>query len=85
MTWTPTSWPTRRAAAAPGSDVAAHDGGHHAGVDLLPPDEHDVRGLDHRVRGFDHADQADCFHHAEGVADLALFSLSHSIALRSTF
>ena len=60
MTWTETSSPTRRAAAAPASvaaftapDVAAHQHRDVAGADVFLADEHDVGGLDHRVGRFD--------------------------------
>ena len=59
------------------ADVAAHDRGDEPGVDFLPADEHDVRGLDHRVGGFDHADQAARLDHAERVADFAFLFVSH--------
>ena len=59
------------------SDVAAHDRGDQPGIDLLPADEHDVGGLQHRVGRFDHAHQPAGFDHAEGVADLALLFVSH--------
>ena len=59
------------------ADVAAHDRGHEAGVDFLPADEHDVRGLDHRVGGFDHADEPARLDHAERVADVAFVFVSH--------
>ena len=75
ITWTPTSSPTRRAAAAPASvaaftdgDVPADDRGDQPGVDLLPADEDDVGRLDHRVGRLDHADQAAGLHHAERFA-----------------
>ena len=52
MTWTPTSSPTRRAAAAPASVAAFTEPTSprtiavtRPGVDLLPADEHDVGGL----------------------------------------
>ena len=83
MTWTPTSSPTRRAAAAPasvglhGPDVAADDGGDEARVHLLPSHEDDVRGLAHRVGGFDHPDEAAGLDHAERVADVAFLFFSH--------
>src|SRR5215204_136431 len=47
------------------SDVATHDGGHEAGVDLLPADEANVRGLHHRIGGFNHCHQATAFDHSE--------------------
>ena len=46
-----------------GRDVAAHDGGHVAGADLLPADERDLCRLDHRVGGLDHRDQTLRFDH----------------------
>ena len=52
------------------SDVAAHDGRHQPGIDLLPADEHDVGGLDHRVGRFDHADQPARLDHAQRIANL---------------
>ena len=55
-----------------GADVAADDRGDQAGIDLLPADEDDVRGLHHRVGRFDHADQAARFDHAERVAEQVL-------------
>jgi hypothetical protein len=37
--------------------VAAHDGRHVAGADLLPPHEADLRGFDHGIGGLDHRHQ----------------------------
>ena len=48
-----------------GSHVTSNDRGDEAGVDLLPPDEGDVGGLDHRIDGFDHADEPSRFNHSE--------------------
>ena len=48
-----------------GRDVAAHDGGHIAGADLLPADQRDLRGLDHGVGRLDHRDQALGFDHPQ--------------------
>ena len=59
------------------SDVATDDRGDEAGIDFLPANEHDVRGLDHGVGGLDHADQAAGFDHAECVAEFALVLVSH--------
>jgi hypothetical protein len=59
-------------------DIAAHNGRHEARVDLLPADEHDIRGFAHRVGRLDHPDEAACFDHAERVADLAFVFVSHS-------
>ena len=53
-------------------DIAAHDGGHQAGVDFLPADEHDVGSLHHRVGRFHHADKASRFDEAERFAELGL-------------
>ena len=79
ITCTPTSSPTRRAAAAPASvaaftraDVTSDNRGDQAGVDLLPADEHDVRGLHHRVGGLDHAHESARFDHAERFAAVCL-------------
>ena len=59
------------------SDVASHDGGHEAGIDFLPANEDDVRGLDHRVGRFNHADQPAGLHHSERVANFPLFLVCH--------
>ncbi len=72
ITWTLTSSPTRRAAAAPAS-VAAFTAptsprtmhGHVARADVLLAHEHDVRGLDHGVGGLDRADEALRLDHPE--------------------
>src|SRR5215207_1288415 len=53
------------------ADIAAYDCRDQAGVDFLPANEDDVRGLDHRVGGLDHADQTARLDHAQRVADLA--------------
>ena len=56
-------------------DVAAHDGGHVAGADLLPADQRDLRRLDHGVGGLDHRDQALCFDHPERLTHCCLLHL----------
>src|SRR5262249_34278094 len=64
MTWTETSSPTRRAAAAPAS-VAAFTAATSPrtiavtyGADFLPPDQSHLGGLDHGVGRLNHLDQA---------------------------
>src|SRR5439155_5498002 len=52
------------------TDIAAYDCRHESGVDFLPADEGDIRGLHHRVGGFNHADETARLHHAERVADV---------------
>ena len=53
-------------------DVAAHDGGHVAGADLLPADERHLGGLDHGVRRFDHRDETLGLDHPECFTHLRL-------------
>src|SRR5687768_16817525 len=48
-----------------GGDVAADDGSHVASADLLPPDESDLRRLDHGVSRLNHRDQALRLDHPE--------------------
>jgi hypothetical protein len=48
-----------------GSDIATHDGGYEAGVDLFPTDEANVSALHHRIGGFNHRHQATAFNHSE--------------------
>jgi len=52
------------------SDIAAYDGRHESGIDLLPADEHHIGGLDHGVSGFDHADEPPRFDHAERLPNI---------------
>src|SRR5215213_1193101 len=47
------------------SNIATHDGGHEASVDLFPADEAHIRGFHHRIGGLDHRDQATAFDHSE--------------------
>ena len=86
ITCTPTSSPTRRAAAAPGirrrfhrADVATDDRGHQAGVDFLPADEDHVGGLDHRVGGLDHAHQAARLDHADRFANISFLGATKEV------
>ena len=55
-----------------GRDVAAHDGGHVAGADLLPADQRDLGGLDHGVGRLDHRDQPFGFDHPERLTHSGL-------------
>jgi hypothetical protein len=57
-----------------GRHIAAHDGSHVAGADLLPADQRDLRRLDHGVGGFDHRDQSFCFDHPERLTHLSLLN-----------
>ncbi len=47
-----------------GANLAAHDCGYQAGVDLFPADQHHVCGFHRGVRGFNHRDQAAAFNHS---------------------
>src|SRR5262249_61675890 len=58
-----------------GGDVAADDGGHVAGADLLPPDEGDLRGFHHRIGGLNHRDQPLGFDHPERLTHYRLLLL----------
>src|SRR5215475_10491364 len=49
------------------ADVAVDDDGHQPVADLLPPDDRDVGGLDHRVGGGQRSYIALGFDHAESV------------------
>ncbi len=77
MTCTPTSSPTRRAAAAPASVAALTDATSprtierdQARIDFLPAHEHDVGSFHHGVGSLDHADKSASFHEAKGFAEL---------------
>ena len=55
-----------------GGDVAADDGGHVAGADLLPADQRDLRGLDHGIGRLDHGDQALGLDHSQRLSHSSL-------------
>ena len=75
MTWTPTSSPTRRAAACASvgrgldrRDVTPDNRRHEPGIDLLPADKRHIGRLDHRVGGLNHPHEAAGFDESERFA-----------------
>ena len=90
MTWTETSSPTRRAAAAPASvDAFTAPTSPRtstvtiAGADVFGADQRDVGGLHHGIRGLDRANEALCFNHAESVARSVHLIGLHDILVRN--
>jgi hypothetical protein len=48
-----------------GGNISTHDRGHQACIDLLPPDEANIRRFDHCVRSLDHRHETSTFDHSE--------------------
>jgi hypothetical protein len=46
-------------------NISTYDRGHQARIDLLPTDETDICGFDHRVRSLNHRHEPTTFDHSE--------------------
>ena len=64
-----------------GADIASNNSRDETGIDFLPANEYDIRGLHHRIGGFDHADQSACLYHPKGFADVSLGHERHLISV----
>ncbi len=51
-----------------GADIAAHQHRDVAGANVFGPDQHHIRGFDHRIGGLDRANEPAGFDHTERVA-----------------